>query len=172
MRIASIAAVVLLTATPAMAEPVMKADDIVKTLIAGADLGGERAICIGTAEECSAKPATPAVLDMNVTFELDSAILTQEADESLREFAKAFNDPRLGIASFKVEGHTDARGSDGYNVDLSNRRADAVTARLVALGVEPDRIEARGLGESRPVTDDPFDPANRRVETRMVMPNG
>ena len=170
MRFLGIAAAVLLV-SPALAQPAMTADEIVEKFIASADLGADRAICIGTAEECSAQPKAPASLDMRVTFELDSAVLTSDAEATLREFARALNDPRLSIASFKVEGHTDARGSDAYNAELSERRADTVTARLIDLGVEPDRIEARGFGESRPVATDPFDPDNRRVEARMVLPS-
>ena len=172
MRAILASAIVALSTSSLLAEPAMTAEQIVDHFIATANIGGERAICIGTAEECASKPAMPAELDMKVTFELDSDVLTPGAKDTLREFAAAFNDPRLGIATFKVEGHTDARGSDDYNVDLSNRRADAVTATLVQLGVDPARIEARGFGESKPVTGDPMDPANRRVETRMVLPNG
>lgn len=156
----------------AFAEPAPTADEIVQRFIAAADLGDQRAICIGTEQECSSAPAVPATQDMKVTFELDSAVLTSEAERALETFAEAFNDPRLRVATFKVEGHTDARGSDDYNVELSERRADAVTARLVSLGVEPTRIEARGFGEARPLSNDPFAPDNRRVEARMVMPNG
>ncbi|HJL15330.1 MAG TPA: OmpA family protein [Sandaracinaceae bacterium LLY-WYZ-13_1] len=66
-----------------------------------------------------------------------------------------------------VEGHTDARGSDADNRELSRERADAVRAFLVERGVESDRVEAVGRGESEPVADNdtPTGRANnRRVE--------
>ncbi len=54
------------------------------------------------------------------------------------------------IARLRVEGHTDDQNDDASNLDLSQRRADAVRAWLLAHGVEADRVEAHGYGETRP----------------------
>ena len=104
---------------------------------------------------------------MLVTFELDSADLTAEARENLAVFAEMMKDERLKIASFVVEGHTDARGGDEYNVDLSEARATSVRDYLVGLGVSQDRLAAVGFGKSKPRVDDELDPENRRVELRI-----
>jgi outer membrane protein OmpA-like peptidoglycan-associated protein len=66
-----------------------------------------------------------------------------------------------------IEGHTDARGADDYNVQLSERRADAVRDALVARGISADRIRTVGLGESYPIAGNDTTAgmqANRRVE--------
>ncbi|MCD2451619.1 OmpA family protein [Methylicorpusculum oleiharenae] len=66
-----------------------------------------------------------------------------------------------------VEGHTDSRGSDEYNQDLSERRASAVYDALVSAGISRDRISARGYGEGLPIAgnDSPGSrQLNRRVE--------
>lgn len=66
-----------------------------------------------------------------------------------------------------VEGHTDSQGSDSYNMDLSQRRADAVRDYLVQREYQADRIEAHGLGEGQPVADNGNAEGranNRRVE--------
>ncbi|MCZ7687650.1 MAG: OmpA family protein [Sandaracinaceae bacterium] len=60
-----------------------------------------------------------------------------------------------------VEGHTDDRGTDEHNLDLSRRRAASVVRFLVENGVAEDRLEAQGFGRSRPPTADD-DPACRR----------
>jgi outer membrane protein OmpA-like peptidoglycan-associated protein len=69
-----------------------------------------------------------------------------------------------------LEGHSDVRGADDYNQQISLARAEWVKSRLVALGVSPDRIETVGLGATRPLR--PNDPdaqaINRRVEVRWV----
>ena len=109
---------------------------------------------------------------MQVNFEYNSDVLTPEARETLAEFAKGLNDPRLEIATFDVEGHTDAYGGDAFNMDLSNRRAAVVSETLASLGVNPSRITAHGAGESKPIAADPYDPMNRRVNARIVLPNG
>jgi outer membrane protein OmpA-like peptidoglycan-associated protein len=57
-------------------------------------------------------------------------------------------------------------------MDLSTRRARVVEELLVSLGVDAERVVSRGLGESKPESADPFDPSNRRVNARLVMPNG
>lgn len=65
----------------------------------------------------------------------------------------------------QIEGHTDAVGSDAYNLDLSRRRALAVAEYLVQRrGIEPDRLSVAGKGKSEPLLADPYDPRNRRVQ--------
>jgi outer membrane protein OmpA-like peptidoglycan-associated protein len=66
-----------------------------------------------------------------------------------------------------IEGHTDSTGRHAYNVDLSNRRANAVRSYLAAKGVESRRIMARGLGPDFPVATNATEAGrqqNRRVE--------
>jgi outer membrane protein OmpA-like peptidoglycan-associated protein len=66
-----------------------------------------------------------------------------------------------------IEGHTDSRGSADYNLGLSERRADAVRAALSVRGIDPTRIQARGLGKDYPVANNDTregQQANRRVE--------
>ena len=154
------------TTVPAFAEDTpYQPDDVVNFLIDSVDLGLNRGICIGTAEECA--PPKPKGLDMFINFELDSAELTDQARENLAVFAQALKDERLKKASFVVEGHTDARGNDGYNNGLSEERAAAVESFLVEQGVSRERLTALGMGESAPRVDDPMDPENRRVELRI-----
>mgnify|MGYP001614481062 CR=1 FL=1 len=66
-----------------------------------------------------------------------------------------------------IEGHTDSRGSQAHNVDLSQRRAESVRTYLVSRGYGSDLIVARGLGDSRPVAKNSSAEGranNRRVE--------
>ena len=104
---------------------------------------------------------------MFINFELDSADLTEEAQQNLAIFAQALKDERLKKASFVVEGHTDARGTDIYNDTLSEKRAAAVKTYLIDQGVPTERLTALGMGEAAPRVDDPMDPENRRVELRI-----
>lgn len=157
--------------TGAVADPAYNSEQIVQHFIKSAKLGQARAICIGTDQECKAKANAPLeAIDMRVNFELGSAILTSGAKETLQQFAVALNDPRLEVATFEVNGHTDARGTEIYNESLSVERADAVAAELTALGVDKSRIKTHGFGKSQPLVADPFADVNRRVDARMVMP--
>lgn len=164
---AILAGLPLAGATPAFADPQMKADQIVEFFTKEGSLGAARGICIGTAQECDESAQRPAGLDMLINFELDSAELSSEAQQTLREFAKALNDSRLTSTKFVVEGHTDARGTDEYNLQLSERRAQAVTEFLLAEGVSSEKVEAIGLGKTSPRVTDPLDAINRRVEMRI-----
>lgn len=71
-------------------------------------------------------------------------------------------------ASFKIEvqGHTDDKGSDAYNQELSSRRAHSVRKYLVSRGIAPDRLAAHGYGESRPIVPNDSD-ANRSLNRRV-----
>ncbi|MDP7295306.1 MAG: OmpA family protein, partial [Vicinamibacterales bacterium] len=72
-------------------------------------------------------------------------------------------------ASVVFDGHTDADGSDEYNVRLSERRAQSVVAWMSQDGIAAERLAAVGYGESRPVADNRSAQGkalNRRVEVR------
>lgn len=75
------------------------------------------------------------------------------------------------ITKLRVEGHTDDRGADSWNLDLSKRRAKRVREYLVSQGIDPARVESEGYGETRPI-DTNATPAgrdnNRRVEFNIV----
>jgi outer membrane protein OmpA-like peptidoglycan-associated protein len=64
----------------------------------------------------------------------------------------------------RVEGHTDAVGSASYNGSLSERRALSVGEYLVKQGIDPSRLILVGKGMTEPLTRNPYDPANRRVQ--------
>jgi outer membrane protein OmpA-like peptidoglycan-associated protein len=159
----------------AWAEPVLRpsysASDIVSHFAAPPNLGPARALCIGTESECAknvvAKPKPASNFDLVVNFEYNSATLTKSARANLDEFAKALKDPRLDTSAFVVEGHTDGKGGDTYNLDLSSRRANAVVEYLKDKGVDTAKLEARGYGKLKPLTPDPLAGTNRRVETRL-----
>jgi outer membrane protein OmpA-like peptidoglycan-associated protein len=162
-------AAVLLPAS-AFAGSVESSEDIVKFFAGAAQLGASRGICVGTEDECKSKAeAAPAQtgLDMLINFDLDSVSLTPDAKAKLGEFAKALEDNRLKALTFVVEGHTDASGSAVYNEGLSQRRAQSVSAFLLASGIESSRINAVGMGETHPRNANPYDPINRRVEMRI-----
>jgi OOP family OmpA-OmpF porin len=157
-----------LAGTPAWADPAYDSREVVD-FFAG-QLGKPRAICIGTQDECgkAAEAAEVKPFDLLVTFEFNSDTLTPEAQANLDQFAEALRDERLSKARFAVEGHTDATGSEQYNLGLSDRRARAVVAYLTEKGLPEDRFVAEGFGKSRPRVSDPYDPGNRRVETRLT----
>jgi len=74
-----------------------------------------------------------------------------------------------------IEGHTDSRGSDEYNLDLSQRRADAVRFLFVSSGIDSARIHAKGMGEHYPIASNDNDGGrqlNRRVEIIIESPAG
>ncbi|WP_165814601.1 OmpA family protein [Labrenzia sp. 011] len=119
-----------------------------------------------------ADPDTKAIgegFNLLVSFEYASARLSPSARTNLREFAKGIADPDLSGATFVIEGHTDGIGSTTYNQRLSEDRALAVTEFLVSLGVGRDRLKTVGYGKTRPKVADINDPANRRVESKLVL---
>jgi len=84
-----------------------------------------------------------------VHFGFDQSSLTQEAKSKLE------NNARIIIKNSKmrvlVEGHTDERGSNEYNIALGERRAKGVIEYLVNLGVQRSRLEMKSWGEERPL---------------------
>ena len=132
-----------------------------------------RGVCIGSASKCGKKTASarpdPGGFDLLITFELGSDRLSSQAEQNLKEFAKAMSQDSLRHMNFNVDGHTDASGSDSYNLTLSQRRAASVVRFLEAAGISAERLQAKGHGETAPRSSDPFAPINRRVEATVRM---
>ena len=102
---------------------------------------------------------------LRIEFGFDSAELTGNAMRDLDGVAAALNDPQLAAARLTLEGHTDTTGAEGYNLRLSQRRADAVVSYLMRRGVAGARLRAAGFGESRLLSAlPPDDDRQRRVE--------
>lgn len=105
-----------------------------------------------------------------VNFAFDSAALTPEAEITLDE-AVALMKETDEVLEVRVEGHTDSVGSDQYNMDLSQRRAESVVQYLADNGVNPSRLIPVGMGEGFPVANNDSvagRAANRRVDFVVV----
>lgn len=116
------------------------------------------------------KTTTAPSVDLEVRFKFASAELTEEARHVLDQLGAALTDPRLASYRFKLVGHTDAVGSEAYNVTLSTERAAAVREYLrERFHVSESRLESIGVGESQ--LRDPEHPTsgvNRRVQVMNI----
>ncbi|WP_181069410.1 OmpA family protein [Stutzerimonas azotifigens] len=113
--------------------------------------------------------AEPVRVELDVKFDFDRAQVRSESYgdiQNLADFMKQY--PQTSTV---VEGHTDSVGTDAYNQRLSERRANAVRDVLVnQYGVEGNRVNSVGYGESRPVADNATEEGraiNRRVEAEV-----
>ena len=126
-------------------------------------------------DEC---PNTPLGADVNfkgcwtlagVLFDFNKASLKDESHDMLDNVYNILRkNPGLSVI---LKGHTDSRGSAGYNMDLSLQRARSVQGYLVEKGISPDRIDVKGFGETAPVADNDTESGrakNRRVEIEPV----
>ena len=104
----------------------------------------------------------------SIQFEFNSDELTSDARGTLDTVASVLQEPYFEKSKFIIEGHTDSVGSDAYNKELSDRRAQAVVDYLTQRGVAGEKLTARGMGES-----DPYDRANPSagVNRRVVVLN-
>ena len=112
-------------------------------------------------------PGGPAEVSLmlRIVFAFDSADLTAQAMRDLDGVAAALTDPELATAHLTLEGHTDATGTEDYNLRLSERRAAAVVAYLAGRGGARPRLRPVGFGEDRLLPAfAPTDDRQRRVE--------
>ena len=119
---------------------------------------------LGTVVDTTGCARTLVTLE-GIHFEFDSARLTSEAQSILNRAAPSIKaNPSTNIS---VEGYTDSTGSDAYNLNLSQRRAQSVVDYLVSQGVSASRLQPVGNGESNPVASNDTREGrrlNRRVE--------
>ena len=93
----------------------------------------------------------------SIYFETAKAVIKPESFELLDQVATILADyPEITL--LRIEGHTDSRGRDSYNLELSKKRAASVRQYLVDKGISPERLESEGYGETRPL-----DPANNEA---------
>lgn len=106
------------------------------------------------------------LVSYGIYFDVNKDVVKPESYGTLKEIAAILNE--VPDVKVKIVGHTDADGQDAANLDLSKRRAASVKAELAkSFGVNADRLETDGMGESQPVApnDTPVIKAlNRRVE--------
>lgn len=108
-------------------------------------------------------------LDLLLTFDTDSASLTDQGTANAMAFAEALRRPELKQARFEIEGHTDATGTHEHNLTLSEQRAQTVKAFLTSHGIEAERLNVVGYASDRlAVPDQPASRANRRVVARRL----
>jgi peptidoglycan-associated lipoprotein len=113
--------------------------------------------------------AVRATLEQRIGFAFDQSELSPEGRANLAAKADVLRQSQ--DITLRIEGHADERGSDEYNLTLSNRRAAAAKRFLVQQGVAPSRLETAGYGEERPMDRRQNESAwalNRRAEFRVT----
>ncbi|WP_413793921.1 MULTISPECIES: OmpA family protein [unclassified Pseudomonas] len=103
-------------------------------------------------------------LSGKVLFGSDVENLNPASTEIVERIGKALLG--AGIERVRVDGHTDASGSQAYNEQLSMRRAASVSKVLTSVGMREENVQLRGLGSSKPVASN--DTASGRTENRRV----
>lgn len=122
-----------------------------------------------TQKIASTLEATQSV-DLDITFEFNSDVLTNEGGAQLALFVDAVRQLYPQVPPLSILGHTDASGSDSYNLALSNRRAASVKRALEERhGFDASALLSEGRGERElKFPDQPEADGNRRVEIRVT----
>jgi len=104
-----------------------------------------------------------------VYFAVDSAQLSPKAERTLTGVAESLTErPDIKV---EVRGHTDSTASDAYNLKLSVRRAESIKRYLVDAGIDPERLQVEGFGESQPRATNETEEGraeNRRAELHVL----
>lgn len=116
-----------------------------------------------------------AIILKDIYYDFDKATLRPESDKTLAFLVEILNEnPRIIV---ELSAHTDSKGDDRYNEDLSQRRAESVVKYLKKSGIDKDRLVAKGYGEKKPIapnttpegTDNPEGrQLNRRTEIKVI----
>jgi OmpA-OmpF porin, OOP family len=105
----------------------------------------------------------------NIYFDFDKTTLKKESFTELNKVVDFLKqNPSVEI---EISGHTDNKGSDDYNANLSQGRSQSVVDYLISQGIEADRLSAHGYGESKPIESNDTDEGranNRRVEFTVL----
>jgi len=109
-------------------------------------------------------------VDATALFDFDKDVLKDQGKAELHNLGEYIKSKGITVADIDVIGHTDSKGSEEYNLALSQRRAMAVSDYLVANGISAEIIDVSGKGELEPVASNDTDEGrakNRRVEIHV-----
>ena len=125
-----------------------------------------RSLSSGEREEISEIASAKPQIDLEINFDYNSADISKTSLPNVQALGRALSDPGLKGSTFVVAGHTDAAGSDGYNQELSERRADSIKHYLVEkFNIAAESLVTVGYGKTKPKDPNaPMDPLNRRVQ--------
>jgi outer membrane protein OmpA-like peptidoglycan-associated protein len=125
-----------------------------------------RSLSSGEREEIATIAKEKPNIDLEINFDYNSADISTRSMPSVQALGKALTNPDLKGSTFVVAGYTDAAGTDGYNQDLSERRADAIKRYLTdKYGIAGSDLVTVGYGKTK--LKDPSNPmadVNRRVQ--------
>ncbi len=105
----------------------------------------------------------------NIYFDFDKTTLKSESFVELDKVVNFLTDN--GTLEIEISGHTDSKGTDSYNKDLSQGRAESVVQYLIEHGIQEYRLKAKGYGEEKPIATNDTDEGraeNRRVEFTVL----
>ncbi|MGY3484210.1 outer membrane protein OmpA-like peptidoglycan-associated protein [Bradyrhizobium sp. USDA 4011] len=125
-----------------------------------------RSLSLGERQEIADIAANKPKIDLEIHFDYNSAEIAKGSTQAVQELGKALSDASMKGSTFVLAGHTDAIGSEAYNQDLSERRADTIKNYLVEhYGLNGSDLVTVGYGKTRPKDPSaPMDPTNRRVQ--------
>ncbi|QWG13616.1 OmpA family protein [Bradyrhizobium sediminis] len=125
-----------------------------------------RSLSVNEREEIATLAKDKPNIDLEITFDYNSADISAKSLPSVQALGKALSNPDLKGSTFVVAGHTDAAGGEAYNQDLSERRADSIKRYLTdKFGIAGADLVTVGYGKSK--LKDPGHPlaeVNRRVQ--------
>lgn len=102
-----------------------------------------------------------------ILFDFNKATIRPESQTKLDQAATIIKSSVDG--NFLVEGHTDKKGKDSYNLNLSRQRAASVVAALESRGVNPNQLKSRGLGEQEAQVAETASDAERMADRKVVV---
>ncbi len=105
----------------------------------------------------------------NIYFDFDKTTLKEESFVELNKVVDFLNqNPKISV---EIAGHTDSKGSDQYNLNLSQGRSQSVVDYIISQGISSSRLQAHGYGETKPIDSNDTDEGranNRRVEFTVL----
>ena len=125
-----------------------------------------RSLSLGEREKVASIAAEKPSIDLEIKFDYNSAKIGPQAVPAVSKLGKALTSPELSGGVFLVAGHTDAKGGESYNQELSDKRAEAVRNYLVEkFRVKPENLVAVGYGKTQlKDKNNPLAEENRRVQ--------